>query len=469
MRIDKFDWNPSSIGKNWMSFCDGFKGLPFISQTLWQVGPMPWILNLGNSNQWFNNGNWGEVEDSFIKNIPDKNSPESEDVKPDGTPKTPEEKAAEKKEAAKKATEIKVALNSYNQMLNRLKGHAKTLTDNEKIEFETLIEGYSSKSYTTNLTKEGVQKDLAELTVIYDEHKEKIIDSAKINALENIISTNDETNAKKAEDLYNAIEIGTSLDAVLDVSTGKLKADVKIMDLISAWNNNTEFGDKAHIMRAIVNRAKVAKSTELSNLEALAKALQGALIKEIEDIENKLDKTSQTKEDLLVAKSHLDRFNKDNRFLQHEEEGKKDAYTNAFDNLYRMIRIAEAEIEDAKLKKDFEFMGEANPYKDGVIKQAVEGDLDKENLRVARDVIDPVVPTAPNEGNVIKHKNKEYKVIEESGTRKYKTGEKILTEEEFYRQTNITNISFNQDGSYTFEAGGVKYKSDKEHNQSRDV
>ena len=65
--------------------------------------------------------------------------------------------------------------------------------------------------------------------------------------------------------------------------------------------------------------------------------------------------------------------------------------------------------------------------------------------------------------------NKEYKVIEESGTRKYKTGEKILTEEEFYKQTNITNISFNQDGSYTFEAGGVKYKSDKEHNQSRDV
>ena len=60
--FSKFEWTPNTMGKNWMSVCNFYGNImPFLGQTLWQVGPMPFI-----TQGWFPNANYGNWGDQFV-------------------------------------------------------------------------------------------------------------------------------------------------------------------------------------------------------------------------------------------------------------------------------------------------------------------------------------------------------------------------------------------------------------------
>ena len=105
------DWNPANLAKNWMNVCKGFQGLPFISQTLWQIGPMPWLMNLTSSSFDWDNGNWGRF-DGF-----DRSDAGKKPQKEPPAAKTPEEKKENAQKLGTDFDKISVLKDNYNKTL----------------------------------------------------------------------------------------------------------------------------------------------------------------------------------------------------------------------------------------------------------------------------------------------------------------------------------------------------------------
>ncbi len=379
-----YEWNPNTIRKNWMNICQSFSGIPFMAQSLWQGGPLPWMLNGGNwSSLWgqtdFSNQNWGQVGDS-VHISPSK---------PDDTDgMTPEEKLAAREEKAAERAEKQKLVDNYGKMYSLLEEYGKTLsetTEPKKSVYESLLNDYKTK-ITINTKTETINEKFADLKVFYNKYADKIkamkLDAAK----KEVVSANNSTYTAKVSSLNTAINNNNDkkFGILKETNGGELEwnDDVDIMELLSTWNSNNTTKSK-HIMKTLIDkRGAENDGAKKSQLDTLADKMHEKLLAVAEDIdENKL--SEETKALLEEANDSLEAFGSGNRLTKGQD------YSNAFDNLYRAIRLAKAEIAEKELKESFEFLGDENPYKNSTIVADAKADIKSEGLENKREVTIP--------------------------------------------------------------------------------
>ena len=154
--FSKFEWTPNTMGKNWMSVCNFYGNMmPFLGQTLWQVGPMPFM-----TQGWFPNTNYGNWGDQFVSSyIPGAGGGGG------STNLTESEKATLKTQKK----EILDYNKKYNAMLKALTAYKNTLSSDDKDVFETELSVASidlSKERSTSVPSSN------NLTTIENSHKE---------------------------------------------------------------------------------------------------------------------------------------------------------------------------------------------------------------------------------------------------------------------------------------------------------
>lgn len=406
------EWNPNNIAKNWMNVCQGLQGLPFISQTLWQVGPMPWLQS--NVSSWFGNSNWGNCYDSLqIGNSPKKidTAGDVNEEKPvDESNMTAEEKAAKKAEKQK-------FVDKYNKMYTVLEEYGKTLsdsTDPTKTVFEELLKSYP-KNMTSSTATETLNRNYHDLDALFKKYADKIKPAILNNAKKEITSTNNTEYTTKVTSLNSAISNNTNakFGILKDGGNGSYEwnDDIDILELLSTWNSNDTTKSK-HIMSTLSDKRKAeTNGAKKSQLDTLANKLHEKLLSVAENIdEEKL--SDETKAILKEANDNLEAFSAGNR-LEKEKD-----YSNAFDNLYRAIRLAKAEIAEKELKEKFDFLGDQNPYKTLTFVSDTKADITQEGLKDKREV------TVPNPA--------EEKTVAE------------LAEEKGYRQTDYSKAYYSE-------------------------
>ena len=465
------DWNPANLAKNWMNVCKGFQGLPFISQTLWQIGPMPWLMNLTSSSFDWDNGNWGRF-DGFDRSDSTK-KPEKE--KP--AAKTPEERQAEREEKAAKKAEINKLVKNYNDMYSALEEYGKTLTDSteptKEVFDETLadLKGKANK----NMTKEKIEEKITEIKVMYEKYETKIQETKANKIKSEVTTTNNPQYKDTVGNLKSKIENGSdkTFGILTETSSGTLewgkigsgdnKKDIDVMELLSSWYSEyVGKGSHASIIKFIAAK-RVDKTGEAKgNYDELSNQLHDKLYAAAENIqEDKL--SAESKAAFEKAMEDFEKFDTIDKRFPKDESPVGSNYNQAFENLYIAIRKAEAEIADNKLSKAFEFLGDENPYKNSTaLRDAVNADLKKECNEV-KAVTAPVAPSVPSGAKEIKSEGVSYHVLEgEGGTTYYKADGTEMTAEEF--KNTVGEVTFNtENGAYSIKKGETTYYYKADH------
>lgn len=352
-----------------------------LGQMSWGRG-LPWFCNNDFTQALFPNMNWGQVGDSVQFNYTPTSS---------GTKKTEPKTEAEKKlereqkeaENKEKAFEKRQLTKKFDKLKPLLTEFKKTLNEDVREEFDLIKD---IEKYTKSVTKENYEKMLE----IYNANKTKI-NAAKEKAVkEKLTSANNTEYTSKVTTLSTKIATpDDTFGGILD--DGELKDDIDIMELLSTWNSNTTTSG-SHIMNTIGAKYKATSDgTVKSKYEVLVNALHDKLSTAAENIdEDKL--TEETKKLLKDAQDNFEKFDTiAKRFPTSEPECGVN-YSNAFDNLYRAIRLAEAEIVEKELKESFDFLGDENPYKTSTIVTGTKTDLKNEFLNNVRTVTEPIAP-----------------------------------------------------------------------------
>ena len=399
--------------KGWAGICYRSNGiLPFIGQTLWQVGPPPWMLMMNTTSIW-PSSNMGEVGDWFNPTGNNNNSTK----------------------------------NKFNKLEKVLKDYAATLTGSDKTILEDKL-----KDFENLKSSEKNQEKYDELLEIFEDYKSKIKESKLAFA---------GLSKKDSEPLA-------------DLSFENLKSKLEnndIVDIIDAWNTN-ESTKGTKLLSKLQEKIGNSTGTENTDYKMIVDKLHEKLKNKAESLEDDSNLSSDNKKALKNAIDTFIEF-QESRYTNTE-------YVKAFDNLYMASRLAEAEIAQKELKEEFKFLGEDSPFDEADFVSETQRDLRSEGLRKAQTVTvpeeddpsdKPAEKPQDKENMSIKINAVEYEVIEEDSERKYKnkTTGKTLTEEEFFNETNVTDVVINEDGSYTFKAGGVKYKGTPDHVVSRDA
>lgn len=345
------NWDPNNLFGSWRNVCMNFdRMMPFMGQTLWQVGPMPWMMN---NNGMFANSLWGQVGDftqfngsaSSTSNDPAKN-----------TTQTHEERRAahiKKVELEKKFDKVLKVLNEY----------VETLDDSpEKTGLKFDIDAYDNSK---------TEENYAKLLEVYNENKDKI----KTSLIEN-----EKLTAKEKADLTTAV---TNLDisinddndktysSILKSGLAGLKDDVDVLDLISTYNTKKDTG-KPDFITAIVSKYKTSANEKKSSFETLADKIEIALEAKYNAIKDNNYLSDETKKDLKKAFENFDSLNK-----KLDDAN----YVKVFNDFYRQLRLAEAEKADASIAEKLGFLHESeNEFESGKLKNEVVDDLTNEGF-----------------------------------------------------------------------------------------
>lgn len=484
--FSNFEWTPNTMGKNWMSVCNFYGNMmPFLGQTLWQVGPMPFI-----TQGWFPNTNYGNWGDQFVSSY----TPGAGGGGNDSTTLTKEDK--DKLKTQKK--DIIDYNKKYNAMLDALTEYKKTLSDTDKVGFDTDLSlayiNLSSKRSTTTPSSNNLKtienshkqakKAYEELLDIYNEYNKDNAVSKAYKEFLNIKTTEakNEGYASTVSDLSSWIENpeGIFEDIITTKEDGSYKwnSDVDVMELLSTWNS-TE--GKNHLIQTIVAKYNALNDIEPKKyLEAFTEKLCDQLRVRANGIkENKL--SNHTKDLLKDAKNAFPSS------IRSSDLNTDQVLATKFDDLYKAVRLAEAEIADKELEEAFDFLGADNPYKNKNNNNnfnETKTDLGKEDIDVNNVTTPPVNPTqGENNGthtpantptvdiNVWKNKvikfkvdQKEYNItikFDEDKNVKYRTSKGAALTKETLENLGITDIKLNNDGSYSYKANGAEKKFNK--------
>lgn len=461
--------------------------LPFAGRTISQIGPPPNFWAFFNQDQGWSNGNW-QVFDGYAPSL-DAGSKKPGKTKETGDadgaedpgnvepPKTPEEIVEAQTKAAAKTAKLKATIDTYNKTLEALQAHAETLSGSEKSTFETILANYKKVTYTVTMEKymddngnvlkpesaansyKKLKDNLACIQLIYNDVKDSIKANALNKAKEDVTSPNNTSYTTKVTGL--AQKINDNNDAtfgILKESSGVLSwdSDVDIMELLSTWNS-TESTKSAHIMNKLADKYSATTGETKSRLATFADNLHEKLIGVAQDIVEDSETSVTQKDSLNKAITALQAFGRDQRLSESQN------YSNAFDNLYRAIRLVEAEKADAKLSKDFEYLGEDNPYKDTkMLETETKNDLNAEGLENAQAVTAPAVKVEiPADAKTVKINNVEYKVSGSGDNAKvYKPDETELSPEE---KAEIGIIEFDGEGNYKITKGSTSTYYNAQH------
>lgn len=171
------EWNPNTVGKNWMEICNSCQGLPFLSQTLWQVGPMPWLMNFGNASGWFGNANWGNIGDSVNFGNIAGSSATSSSNKTDDSNMTPAEKLAEREEKASENATKQNLVDKYNNLYSTLEEFGSTLSETttpKKSYFDDLLKQYKT-NVNNSMSADTLNEKISDLKAVFNKYKTQII------------------------------------------------------------------------------------------------------------------------------------------------------------------------------------------------------------------------------------------------------------------------------------------------------
>lgn len=385
-----------------------------LGQMHWGRGGFPWFCNNDFTNQMFPNCNWGNVGDWWQCNAAAPGvsggggSNKTDDV--DESDMTPEEKLAAKEEKAKKKAEIQKLVDNYNKMYTSLEEYGKTLTDKStptKTEFEETLNEYKNKA-TKSMKKETLEEKIADIKVMYDKYKDKI-QEPKANKIKSSVTSNNNTkyttlaNSVKTaitggnDELFGGI-LAKVDDGTFEWGTVKIdgeEQDIDVIEFLSSWNNanvgtSAKPNPNAFIIKAIASKYATASGENKGKYETLSNRLHDKLEDEGNSLLAKLNDEITHKEALQEAINKFAKFDTIGKRFPAGTNGEN--YNNAFENLYRAIRLAEAEKADKELKEEFDFLGDENPYKDVTLLKTAEDDLQTECRTNARKVTDPVEP-----------------------------------------------------------------------------
>lgn len=356
--FSKFEWTPNTIGKNWMSVCNFYGNvMPFLGQTLWQVGPMPFI-----TQGWFSNTNYGNWGDQFVSSYTPGAGGGG------GSTNLTEEQRAK---LTTQKNEILDYNNKYNAMLKALTEYKKTLDNKAKDAFEIDLSiasiNLSSKRSTSvpssnvsttieNSHKEA-EKAYENLLEIYKEYnkgnavskayEESILEEQKLAK-----TTNSEYD-DEVTSVSNWISAPTdSLPLLEEEDNGSYTwpDNIDIMDFLSTWNS-TE--NKEHLINEIISKYNSLNNDAKGYLETFTEKLCTQL-HDRANIINKNELTNSTKNLLKDAiKAFPSSISSSNLNSELAEK---------FNDLYKAVRLAEAEIADKELREAFDFLGDENPY-----------------------------------------------------------------------------------------------------------
>lgn len=397
--FSKFEWTPNTMGKNWMSVCNFYGNMmPFMGQTLWQVGPMPFI-----TQGWFPNTNYGNWGDQFVSSYTPGAGGGG------GSTNLTEEQKAKLKTQKKGIIDYN---KKYNAMLDALTEYKKTLKGDAKDDFETDLSiehiNLSSKRSTSvpssnNLTTienshKEAKKAYEDLLKIYKEYNEdNVVSKAYEESLENIKTTeaNNKNYASTVDDLSTWINNPENIEEskIIEIDNGSYKWDssVDVMELLSTWNsknNNRLISQVIEKYNNIPGTDETENETK-DNLENFTKHLCSQLRDRAEGI----DKKKLTNENKTLLTKALEDFPKSITKSDLNED-----LATEFDELYKAVRLAEAEIADKELREAFDFLGDENPYKnnnDNNLFNDAKADLKEERFDVD-DVAAPPVNTSAN-------------------------------------------------------------------------
>ena len=471
--FSKFEWTPNTMGKNWMSVCNFYGSMmPFLGQTLWQVGPMPFI-----TQGWFPNTNYGNWGDQFVSSYTPGAGGGG-----NSTNLTESEKA--KLKTQKK--EILDYNKKYNAMLDALTKYKDTLSGDAKDDFETELSianiNLSSKRSTSvpssnNLTTienshKQAEKAYEDLLKIYKEYNE---DDAVSKAYEESIlkeqklaKTTNSGYDDEVTSVSNWISEPTDSLPLIEEDNGSYtwSDNIDIMDFLSTWNS-TE--GKDHLIQTIVTKYGGLQDEDPKRyLETFTEKLCGKL----KDRAGGIDKKKLTNENKTLLTNALKDFP-----TSITQSNLNSELATKFNELYKAVRLAEAEIADKELREAFDFLGDENPYKnnnDNKLFNDAKADLDSEDINVDGVTTPPADPTpGGNEGttpptnttavdksvwNGQEIQIGEYTYIisfnEDDNTIQFKTRAGGAMNETELKEDGITDINLNDDGSYSYKING---------------
>lgn len=469
LNFGKFEWTPNTIGKNWMCVCNFYSNImPLLGETLWQVGPWPGI---------FPSCNWGNNGDQFFPSY----TPGAGGGGNGSTTLTEDQKATLKTQKI----EIIDYNKKYNAMLDALTAYKNTLSSGAKDKFDTelsveeidLSSKRSTSASTSNNLKtiENSHKQAKEayenlLKIYKNYNNNNAVSEAYKESLKNIKTTKDNNQdyATTVSELSTWIKNPTEDCAILKQSNnGDLSwsNDVDVMELLSTWNSTD--GKEEHLIKTIVTKYTSLNDSpdEKLSLETFTEKL----CSQLRDRARGIDKKKLTDSTKNLLKNAKDEFPSS---INSSHLDSNSGLATKFDNLYKAVRLAEAEIADKELKEAFDFLGNDNPYKNNnnnKIFNEAKADLDSENIDVVNVTTPPVVPP-PNGKNETPQtetpavnkeiwNGKEIKIgeytytisFDDDNTIQFETNAGVTIRKE---DLEITDLQLNDDGSYSYKIDG---------------
>lgn len=393
-----FEVNGNSGQKpvNWadyQGYCWGMNNmLPFLGDIFMQCPP-PWIQGYFQQ-QWFGNPNYGQIGDLYQFQC---NYAPTDTVgggggggrveRSDDSNLTPEEKLAQREEQSQQNYEINKLVENYNKMYQALEVFAKTLDDNsdpKKSVFNDILGKYKDKA-KSSMKKEDIEREIKNLKAVYNKHAEKVKDANLEEAKKNVTSTTNNNYNKYVTSLKTANDNDTTFGGILKGNNGPLSwnDEVDILELLSTWNSTSGDTESSHVMKTILTKYNSVTGNAISNYQALKREFENKLLSVADKItvSEREKLTGDTKTALETAINDLKDFGDISVAAANPE-----LYSRTFDNLYRAIRLAKAEIADKDLKEKFDILGEENPYKDGQFLAEAKEDLKNEKCENAYKV-----------------------------------------------------------------------------------
>ena len=253
---------------------------------------------------------------------------------------------------------IKKLLDSYVKSINT--------EDTKKLGAEkfNLIRDFNK--YSKTYSKENYKK----LLQLYNAHAGDIKSFKVAEIDKKQISTNNTDYATVVKAINDGkIDDIIENDEFKPITVNGKESDFDIMEFMSTWND-----DNSSIITLIGEKRKDAKNEE--NLNKISDALHDALLKKAKSIDTE-NLSTDTKNALEKAIEEFNEFSSlDNRYPGSQTD---EDYENAFNNLYKAIRLAEAEKLDSELEKSFDFLDNDNPYKNTTkYRDLTNTDLEKE-------------------------------------------------------------------------------------------
>lgn len=424
---------------NWLDyakFCQSLNfipGAPGIGNILMGM-PMPEV-QFYFQQQWFGTGgNWGNF-DSFMPTgairytqttggVSTKN-----DVDTSGM--TAEELLEHNTRKAEEEDKKQTLVDTYNSLYKLLEDYAETLTDTtnpKQSVFKKIIRPYENKA-KNSMSEDALKAELEKLKAVYNMYNTDDVITNSVEKSEEwkkVMSLPSNEAKTTAEKLFKQINTAITnngdadnleLSAVLKENE-EWNSDVDILDFMSAWNSDKKI-NSPHIILKLAQLVSydvdICGENEASKLATLAEKIEEQLTERTKTALAGLDKNSPAKKAIEAAQEDLKKFPKDK--LQRLRCGAQ--YSNAIDNLYRAIRLAEAEKLDKELNNKFRFLGDQYPYKD---KNKITTQLTGENLESARTVYPP--ETGGNRNSEVADDNNKVAIVRVEGNVYYaKIGE----------------------------------------------